>query len=346
MNKRASLIAAAVAVALFSTACGGGGGGASSPAPVPVPVPVPTPPTPAPENLQKTVPELTYAAGSEQRIFVTALNTFRASLGLGLLAQDVKLDTAAANHLAYVIQNDARFGGTVDMLSMDPATGRPTFHIENPAKPLFTGVQENDRAIAAGYNAGVGEQLTFGGGKGSVAALESLIGTVYHREGMMYQRAVDVGVAVGTNPSQTIVIEVGAGKGQNNASDYIGVYPLDKQTGVGLFTRVETPNPIPELSTANDDFPTKTGYPISISAASGVALSVQDFKLSEKATGAAVDARVMHRDNDPNRLLGSNTAFLIAKSRLKPGTEYQVNFSGLANGKSLLKSWSFTTAAN
>lgn len=351
MLKQTRNASIALAIALLVAACGGGGGGGTSapaPAPTPLPVPVPTPPTTTPENIQKSVPEFTYQAGSEQRSFATALNGFRAALGLGLFAQNERLDKAASNHLAYVLHNDARFGGTVDMLALDAGTGRPTLHIENATKPFFTGVQERERAIAAGYAAqAVGEEVTFGGGKGSVAALESLVGTVYHRQGLMTQRPTDVGVAVGTDASQTIVIEVGSeGKVQTNASDYIAVYPADKQTGVGLFTRVETPNPIPDLSTANDDFPTKTGYPISISVAEGVLLTVQDFKMTEKASGMAIDARVLQRDNDSNKMLSNNIAFLIAKSRLKPGIEYQVSFSGAMGGKPIAKSWSFSTLSN
>jgi hypothetical protein len=42
-------------------------------------------------------------------------------------------------------------GGTVDMASIDPTYNRPRFHIEESAKAGFTGVQETDRATAAGY---------------------------------------------------------------------------------------------------------------------------------------------------------------------------------------------------
>lgn len=346
MNKKA-LLAAAVAIAVLSTACGGGGGSSPTPAlaPIPVPVPTPTPTVPA-EDIQKTVPALTYPVDSAEFSFVTALNAFRAQVGLGLLAQNAALDKSAGNHLAYILRNDALLGGTVDMRAFDPATGRSNFHIEDSAKPLFTGVQEIDRAKASGY-AGqyVGEEIAFGGGKGSVVGLNSLIAGVYHRAGLMFQGPTDVSVAVGKDASQTLVMDFGYGtKTQRNAADYIGVYPADKQTGVGLHASVEVPNPFPELSLNNDDFPTKTGYPVSVSAAEGVALKVQEFTLSD--AGVVVDSRVMHKDNDPNKLLASNVAFLVAKARLKAGTQYQVRFVGTAGSAAVNRTWNFTTANN
>lgn len=348
MKKKALVVAAAVAIAVLSTACGGGGSSPTpAPAPIPVPIPAPTPIVPA-ENIQKTVPALTYPSDSAEFSFVTTLNTFRAQVGLGLLAQHAALDKAAANHLAYILRNDMLLGGTVNMRAFDPATGRSNFHIEESTKPLFTGVQEADRAKAAGYIGNyVGEQISFGGGKGSVVALKGLIGTVYHRAGLMHQGPTNIGVSVGADSSQTVVMEFGfLAKPQANAGDYLGVYPADKQTGVGLHAQVEVPNPFPELSLSNDDFPSKTGYPISVSAAQGATLKVQEFVLTDATTGLAVDARVMHHENDPNKLLLPNAAFLIAKTRLKPGTTYQVRFSGLVGGATVTRSWGFTTVAN
>lgn len=347
MNFKTS--ATAVAVALSLVACGGGGGSdtpASPPVAVtpPVSTPAPTTPTVTPANIQTSVPALTYATTSEEYLFVTAFNKFRADIGLGLLAQNAMLDTAAAKHLQYVLTNDVLNGGTVNMRTNDPVTGRAMFHIEQGDKPGFTGIQEIDRAKSAGYNGTyVGEELSFAGGKGAQVAFDGLASTVYHRAGLMLQGVNDVGAAVGKDRSQTVVMEMGTTKAQSQASNFLGVYPAANQTGVGLHAGVEVPNPFPELSTANDDFPTKTGYPVSVVVKEGTTVEVLTFTLTEAGAAAPLDARIMTRDNDPNRYLTSNFAFLVAKAPLKAGTTYTAKFSGRVNNVVENKEWKFTT---
>jgi uncharacterized protein YkwD len=351
--KTYKLTAVAVALSTLLAACGGGGGDSStSSAPTSPPVsttpstPVVTPPVVTPGNLQTSVPALTYAPTSQEFAFVTAFNDFRQKLGLGLLAQNTALDLSAQHHLQYVLTNDVNNGGTVDMSTNDPATGRSMFHIETVGKPLFTGVQEFDRAKAAGYT-GVyaGEELTFGGGKGAAVAFAGIVRTVYHRYGLMFQGPTDIGVAVGQDASQTFDLEFGNTTEQSVASDYLGTYPSDKQTGVDLFAGVETPNPFPDLSTSNADFPTKTGYPVSISAKQGATLEVITFTLTESGAGAPLDARILKADNDPNHYLKADAAFLVAKAPLKPNTTYSVAFSGRVNNGLVSKTWTFTTGS-
>jgi uncharacterized protein YkwD len=341
----------AVAVALFLAACGGGGGSdapstpvASTPTP-PVATPAPTPaPVVTPADIQTSVPALTYAATSEEHKFVTLYNQFRAQVGLGLLAQSPLLDKAAGNHLGYVLKNDVTTGGTVNMNAVDPATGRAWFHIEQSDKQLFTGVQEMDRAKSVGYaGTGVGEQGAFGGGKGAQAAFDSVTSTIYHRAGLMFEAKREVGVAVGQDASQTFVYVTGHQKPQVNAGDFFGVYPAAGQSGVGLHTGVESPNPFPDLSTANADFPTKTGYPVTAMSKEGTTLEVLSFTLTEAGSATPLDARIMTKDNDPNRYLPSNFAFLAAKAPLKVGTTYTAKFSGRANNVLVNKEWKFTT---
>jgi uncharacterized protein YkwD len=340
----------AVAVALFLAACGGGGG-SDAPASTPVAA-TPTPPvsTPAPTpvvtpaDIQTSVPAFTYAATSEEHKFVTLYNQFRAQVGLGLLAQNPLLDKAAGNHLAYVVKNNANTGGTVNMSAVDPITGRVWFHVEQSDKPLFTGVQEMDRAKSVGYaGTGVGEQVAFGGGKGAQETFDSVASTIYHRAGLMFEEKGEIGVAVGQDPSQTFVYVTGHQKPQVNASDFFGVYPAAGQSGVGLHTGVESPNPFPDLSTANADFPTKTGYPVTAMSKEGTTLQVLSFTLTEAGSATALDARIMTKDNDPNRYLPSNFAFLAAKAPLKVGTTYTAKFSGRANNVLVNKEWKFTT---
>ena len=161
----------------------------------------------------------------------------------------------------------------------------------------------------------------------------------------MFQSPREIGIAVGQNASQTLVMEVGYAKPQTNASDYLGVYPASGQTGVRLHAGVEAPNPFPDLSTANDDFPTKTGYPVSIVVKEGATLEVVSFSLSEVGATAPLDVRTMTKDNDPNRYLPANMAFIVAKAPLKPNTTYSASFSGRVNNVVLNKEWKFTTGS-
>jgi uncharacterized protein YkwD len=336
---------ATILSSVILSACGGGGGGSTASTPTTPTVPTgPTGPIVTPGDTQTTVPALTYAANSQEFQFVTALNTFRSQVGLGLLAQNTKLDAASANHLGYLLVNDINNGGTVNLNTFDPITGRSMLHIENGALAKFTGVQEADRAKFASYDGSyTGEEVTFGGGQGGAVALGTLVQTVYHRAGLMLQNVREIGAAVGSDRSQTVVMELGLKTNQSVASDYVGVYPTNGQTGIALHAYVEAPNPFPDLSTANDDFPTKTSFPVSVSVVAGNTISVTSFTITEAGQATPLDARLMTRANDPNAYLTSNMAFLIAKAPFKSATTYNVKFSGTNNGANLTKEWSFTT---
>lgn len=344
--KRTALAASVVAAL---TACGGGGGGgtgASQSTQTPPVATTPSVPAVTPADIQTTVPALTYANQSTESTFVSGLNQFRQQLGLGLLAQNAALDKSAQNHLYYVLTNDVLLGGTVDMNGVDPSSGLSMAHIEQVGKPGFTGVRSLDRANAAGYGGSyTAEELVYPGGQGGAVALDSLIRTVYHRAGLMFEGPRDVGIAVGQNRSQTVVLEIGFVKAQTNASDFLAVYPSDNQVGVKLNAMVEAPNPFPDLSTTNADFPTKTGYPVSLIVKEGTSLTVSAFTLTEAGSAVSLDARLLTKDNDPNRLLGSNVAFLVAKAPLKPNTTYSADFSGKVGSVNVAKKWKFTTGS-
>lgn len=333
------------------SACGGGGDSSNHVAVTPPVMPPPAVTTPAvtPGDLQTTVPSLTYAQSSPEYALVSAYNGFRSKLGLGLLAQNPLLDTAASNHLHYVLTNDINNAGSVDMSAINAKYNRPQFHIEDSTKPLYTGDQEIDRARHVGYSgAYVGEEGAFGGNIGVLAAFNSLVATVYHRAGLMYQFPREIGVSVGNDASQTVVMELGyqtGVKGQSNASDYMGAYPADKQTAVPLYAGVETPNPFPDLSTANADFPTKTSFPICVTIKEGLALQVGSFTVTEAGQTTPLDVRLMTHRNDPNAYLASNTAFIIGKVPFKAKTVYNVSFSGTSGGSAMSKNWSFTTGS-
>lgn len=346
--KRMNKVVMAVFISVMVSACGGGGGGSSGASTPPVattPPVVTTPPTPVvPEvptqDLQTTVPAPTYAANSEELAFFNTLNEFRAQAGLGKFAQNVKLDLAAKNHLSYQAQNL-----DLDLFATDPATGRPVFHIESPVRPGFTGIQEMERAKFAQY-AGVyvGETGSFGLGKGASKALSDLLATVYHRSAFMLQSPRDIGIVVGTDKNQTVIVEFGfETKGQFNASNYFGAYPADNQTNVPLATASELPNPFPGV--ALEDFGTKTSYPVNVVSAADTMLGVASFTVTEAGQSAPLDMRLLTKETDPNKYLAGNTAYVVGKAPFKANTTYNVEFIGTVNGVSVTKKWSFKTGS-
>lgn len=351
-SKAITSLCTAAMISIVVAGCGGGGNGASStiPAPNNVPTspqvtsPVVAAPVIAAPSLQTTVPAPTYAAGSHELAYFNTLNAFRKSVGLGYLAQNTKLDLAAKNHLAYVQTNFII--PNIDYTTVDPATGKLAFHVENPVKPGFTGVTAADRARFAGYaSSSVGEEGSFGNGGGGVAAVNALVNTVFHRDGLMAQGPADMGVAIGTDTFQTLVVNFGIlTTAQKQASDFIGVYPVEGQTVVPLYAGIEAPNPFPEITLAQ--FSTNTGYPISIVAETSVALVTTSFTVTEEGQSTALNSRVLVKgSNEQTKLyLGENSAYLVAKSPFKPKTRYNVRFSGTAGAKAISRTWSFTTA--
>ncbi|MCU6502313.1 CAP domain-containing protein [Rugamonas sp. A1-17] len=342
--------ALAVSVAATLAACGGGGGGsttAATPTPPVVTPPVVVPPTVTPADLQTSVPALTYPANSPEFAFVTAYNNFRSQVGLGLLAQNASLDKAAANHVKYVTTNALTNGGTVDMSAINATYNMPNFHVEDAAKVGFTGILPNDRAAFAGYKASyVGENGTYGNGSGGALAFASLLATVYHRQGLMYQAPRDIGIVVGTDQFQTTSEMVGYQvTGQSNAGDYVGTYPVDTQTLVPLFAGFETPNPFADIKdNTRDNVAANTSYPITVSAKEFTTLAVTTFTVTEAGQTAPLKVRLI--TNATDSAITAWNAMIVGFVPFKPNTKYNVSFVGTVNGANVVKAWSFTTASS
>lgn len=330
-------LAVVSAIALALAGCGGGGSTSTPAAPVPPVVVVPPAPTVTPADIQLTVPAPTYAAGSPQLAYFNAVNAFRGKLGLGLLAQSAALDSASANHAAYINAHPE-----VDYSGVD-ATGTPFFHLETPGLAAFTGIKATDRAAFTNY----GSQFVSEEGALSVtdaaASVGLLINSVFHREGLMLQSIRDVGVAFPTSAKfGTILVTMGGYKTkQTQASDYIGVYPADQQTGLPLSMTYEIPSPFADVNGTN--VATATGSPISISSAAGTSIVATSFTVTENGQTVPLDVRTSSNATNPS-LLGTNSIYITSKTAYKPNTKYNVSFTGSVNGKAVTKAWSFTTA--
>lgn len=333
---------ASIISAVILSACGGGSGGVSTPVAVTPPVtciapqvltngPCVTPaPTVTPAKLQTTVPTPTYLAGSEELAAFNEFNGFRKMMGLGLVAQNLNLDTAAKNHANYI--------GLNQILG----------HVEDPLKSGYTGVYPLDRQRFAGYTGdglyGAGEVIgTMGTGKISI---RQLVNTMYHQEGIFAQQISDIGLGFTAAWFKPLVVNTGITKILNNASDFVTTYPVDTQTDLPLTMQAETPNQFSDLNATNNDYATKTSSPISIYSAERTLLSVTTFKVVEDGQTSALDARLVTRSSDENKMIGDNTVFLVGKAPFKANTKYNVSFTGNVNGVALVKNWSFTTGTS
>lgn len=325
---------------LVLAACGGGGGG-GSPAAAPAPTPVPTPVAAGPTS--------TYPAGSQELAYFTALNAFRIKIGLAPFAQSTALDLAARNHLAYILKYSTLNGGPINMSAIDPKSGRSNIFIEDTTLAGSTGVDQLARATAAGYPATPNVQFDaeddfFANGLGTAAVVQADIGTVFHRQTLQSQFTQDLGIAVGTDTRQTVVIEQGfKTKAQPVAPTYLGIYPIDGDQGIGLTATPEVPT-IAGLAAA--DYATQTGYPVSIAAPDGTTLAVTSFTVTEAGQPAPLSVRLLTTPTDATtkQFLPPSVAYIVPNAPLKAATTYNVTFVGTVNGAPIAKVWSFKTA--
>lgn len=341
----------AVLITTSLAACGGGGGGNStSPPPVAVTCTSPqvlvngvcTNPAVTPANLQTSVPLPTYQAGSVELLAFTELNNFRKMVGLGLLAQNSKIDLAAANHANYIaanIDSDLTLFG----------------HYEVATKAGFTGIAPGDRTAFAGYGPVASEVATSNNYNGDQQSpVQRFFGSVYHRSVLLAQCPKDVGIGFQnhTTPGGLIVnpviIDLGFNQVtgcQTNASDFVYSYPVADQKNVPVTMAPETPDPfeVPKDQNGIDDWKNNSSYPITIGVNSGYTLTMDSFTVTEQGQATALPMRVINNSNDRNKLILKYEMVFVGYAPFKSATTYNVVFKGAANGTPFTKSFSITT---
>jgi len=295
----------------------------------------------APQPLVDAVAPPGYAPGSTERTVFDAINEARARGNFGLLAQDTRLDAAAARHADYMAKN---LGGAIS-------------HRQDPRQPGFTGETPLERVRASGYETAMGLEA-ISSGANAPACLE-LLNTVYHL-GVLMIGATDVGIAV--HPGAGCVIEPQLPgtqpRMQARRAGTLGVYPYPGQAGVpsAFMPATESPNPAPDLGDA------VVGPPVLVDlnseAAGGLAASavvLSRFALTEAASGLSVPARVLGSRSAAaapgapielrvdRKLASAGHVFLLPLATLKPSTTYAVEFAGSADGIAVSRRWEFTT---
>lgn len=299
-----------------------------------------------------SVPNPSYTNGSGQFALFSGINTLRQKLGVGLLAQDAALDTAAQAHAVYLSAHSvAQHDQSADALHFYETT------------PLL-------RARKAGVGDSQWVAEVVGAARGpddseiGAGCIDQWYHTVYHLQSLVTnQESMGIGFSgTGALGLNHCVVEFGTntatqpgptpngvpyGGGQQISAEIFVTVPADRDTDVrpGFNFAGESPNPAPDLLTP--------GRPLMVYANGALAevLSVTTFKLVASG-GAEVAARILvspaakgdGSNGVADEYLRNNAAFLVPLAPLADRETYTASFSGTRAGKPVSISWPFRTA--
>ncbi len=252
------------------------------------------------------------------------LNFRRAQAGMPALRRDPQLDLAAERHAHYQQLNDV------------------VTHAEDSSKADFVAATASERLRAAGFPLltmafADGEVIAANGVPDGFAAVEGLLGAIYHRYVVLEPifNAVGAGAAHRSGSFHWLTMNLVGIKGSTGiAKGSIAVWPLPSQTKVrtNFFSDQETPDPVPQVD--------EVGYPVSVHANLNTVLQVDRFALSDP-DGQSVEVRQL--DAAADRDTPSSAAAIIPLQPLRAGTTYSVSFAGRVDGQAVERRWQFTT---
>jgi len=348
--KKITTLAPTVLLAATLASCGGGGGSTtgSSLTYQGIVTNIPTPP-------------LTYTA--EEVNVLNQLTLIRP--GAGYLTPNTALDTAASNHVTYLISNSLLDASTFPGYLTTTYNGTLGGHYESTVLPNssnstgFYGATPQARATTAGYVGTVAEVITFGATDGA-NCVDLLGDSVYHVIGLI-SPFIDLGIsfdAGGGGNSSACAIEIGVASntlGQLPATAPV-VYPYNGQTGVlpKFYNHAEDPVPANDLPFA--------GHPVVVSlytlaspTLSGSDIVINTFSITPNP-GTALAVRVLAKTGVTsmpitgpaltvdNVIPGAGFVVLLPTTGpLDPNQLYDVSFSATVKGQAVSKTWSFTT---
>lgn len=349
MNFR-KLNAILIAVTVLTLSACGGGSSSSNSAVAPV---QPTQPAVDRYALVDTVPAADYAANSGQAQVLTTINNVRARIGSGLVMQSPKLDKSAIAHWQYLETN-----------------GISAAHSESPSVSGFTGETATKRAAAAGYTSVyVDEVISAQNGESKFhTCTDNWLNSVYHIN-VIFSGVREIGIAAMNTKADPVfgtytvcVVDFAFERGEMEqlpADGVVRVYPYDTQTNVPFvfYNQTESPTPLPAYPELGA--PIVVNFKTKAMANSLGQVAVAQFTLTA-AGGSPVDAKILVNQNsvDSGAITTNGPALtgdavmspfnieLVPVARLKPSTTYTANVSLVVNGKTIAKTWAFTTAAN
>lgn len=321
MNSTKTLALSLICAAALA-ACGGGGGGTPITAPV-----VTTPPAPvALSTIVTSVPAATYAAGSDERAAYDLLNAERQKCGFGLLAQNIKLDAAAAAHSNYQLANNV------------------SSHFETQGFPGFTGAIPPDRANAQSYegSSSVGEDVAFEAT--GIQSMRALFVAPYHLSSLV-SGFLDVGMAfkspqLSQQIKYALTVDLGVPPSKSPTMSEPGSVSTYPCAGVDGLRPSFTESPNWAATSGNG----AGGTPIYVVASNSETLIISAASISPVG-GGVVPVQVLTATNDPNKRLKAHQALVIPPSSLVANSSYRVQISGTVAGVAFSKDFTFKTGS-
>ncbi|SFK75592.1 Uncharacterized conserved protein YkwD, contains CAP (CSP/antigen 5/PR1) domain [Paenibacillus sp. 1_12] len=262
------------------------------------------------DPVSATSSDLEYSKEAKEAL--SYLNATRKKMGLKEVTLNPYLVKAAQNHADYLTANNSKE------------------HSEVKGSKKFTGEDAKQRVAAVGapeaYAKKAGEGLTFHVDT-AIEALDTFLGSAYHRTPLVNPRLSEIGVGIsGKNINFLYVAQ--------NTEVVHSVYPYDGQTGVGVgFYGFEDPNPLTQFGL------TKSGYIISFSP--DYVPRIKELKATIKNSKG---------ESIPYFTEWKSQWFLFPKTELAYNETYTISVNyvpelGADEGKTLNKTWSFTTMA-
>lgn len=286
------------------------------------------------------------------------LNLMRQTAGMTTYKQNTFLDTSAQNHANYLLLNNYGIS-----------------HYESSSDSGFTGITWSDRAFYAGYQSGVGENLTYASAGQSVQkSIDNLFSAIYHRIGFLNFSWDEVGVGASSgeihhvfNMGNSLINDLCAGESFSGNGTYvysvcsdsnflievdtyaqaenankaanpeIVIWPAENQTDVLPVFFEESPDPLPDYSVS--------GYPVSLHFNDYYTtdVSLNSLELFDSQGNLIDNVRLLDESSDPNSKFSSHDFTLFPLERLEWGSTYTAKASYTADGVDTQKEWSFTT---
>lgn len=244
------------------------------------------------------------------------INRYRTMLGLPELETSSVLQKSAQGHVDYQAKNGVYNGNA---------------HAQDPSLSGFTGATVYDRCRNAGYNGGgCGEVQAWGTGD-FYSAIDGFMMTPFHRLGIIYPYATEVGCA---QNGSWVVCDFGIGYSvPQNLPEEI-VYPADGQVISTTFQVNESPMPYPEYAGK------KIGPTIMLWLSENSSAAEAEVSLYDLTAQEFIDS-VISIDTERTETYGA--IFFNPVDPLELNHEYAVRVNGTSGTNNFEKIWTFKT---
>jgi uncharacterized protein YkwD len=293
-----------------------------------------------------SVPEPSYTNAHRLSAF-KRLNELRSQAGLGLLKQNTQIDIAAQGHSAYQALNN--------LITHDEIIGNPGYVAAEAPDRLVDQKVLPGRVTKAGYQNSIETHEVLAdfmpqfANKTGAQLIDSLMGTPYHRSGMLIPQIADIGVGYDQSTSRgfltvNLARTTSNTQGAPDLKDLITTWPPANSTDIPTTMGNELPDPIPE----NGIFATPERIPAGYAASVHVNTTFKvpftegsarlrlvrvstptDFKMYEDATGVEVPTKLLGNSlTDSNVDYMGGSVAILPRVALNKNTRYKVVFSG------------------